>query len=67
MVVALDNGTIKHCGPPSDVLPLVTVNEDSDDNNDNATTKLQSDTKQVCTGFTKCCNQFLCILINSYN
>ena len=42
MVVVLDNGTVKHYGPPSDVLPLVTMDDDNDD-----TTKLESDTKQV--------------------
>lgn len=43
IVVVLNNGTIKHCGPPSEVLPLVTT---EDDNNE-TTTKLKSDTKQV--------------------
>ena len=47
MVVVLENGAIKHCGPPSDVLPLVTVNDDNDNNNDDTTTKPKSDTKQV--------------------
>ena len=46
MVVLLDNGTIKHCGPPSDVLPLITMDDDNN-NNDDTTAKLQSDTKQV--------------------
>ena len=49
MVVILDHGTIKHCGPPSDVLPLVTM--DDDNNNDDTTTKLESDAKQV---YIKC-------------
>lgn len=43
MVVVLDNGTVKHYGPPSDVLPLVTM----DDENNDDTAKLESDTKQV--------------------
>ena len=44
MVVALENGTIKHCGPPSDVLPLVTVDNEI---TNNAETTQESDTKQV--------------------
>ena len=44
MVVALDNGAIKHCGPPSDVLPLVTM--DNEITND-AEAKEESDIKQV--------------------
>ena len=44
MVVVLDNGMIKHCGPPSDVLPLLTVD---DEVIGDATTKLESDTEQV--------------------
>ena len=43
-MVALDNGTIKHCGPPSDVLPLVTM--DNEITNDTETKK-ESDTKEV--------------------
>ena len=44
MVIALDNGAIKHCGPPSDVLPLVTMdNEITSD----AEAKEESDIKQV--------------------
>ena len=39
MVVVLDNGTIKHCGTPSDVLPLVTMDDEDDDD---AMTKLES-------------------------
>ena len=42
-VVVFDNGTLKYCGQPSAVLPLVAAEE----GNKEATVDLESDPKQV--------------------